>query len=228
MSRIDEIEEKLAATYKAGEQSQELDIPTTQQALEWKSFSRIYINAATELNKHGMQYILPRLQLTGQAVEAALKAYLLSKSIEPKHTHNLVSLYKQCESNGIGLDDKLLSAIVHLNHYYFRDLATETKYKSRYPTPTAEALGGAVPNNETYISIVNILSGQENASPTNGFNDTLEKELDPVDLARLERKPRKVREGWSSEKNFNYIIFKVIILAFIFTAIGMCSTKYMS
>jgi len=54
------------------------------------------------------------------------------------------------------------------------------------------------------------------------------KDLDPVDIARAEHKPRKVREGWSSEKSFNYFIFKLIIFAFIAIAMGMCSTKYMS
>ena len=157
MSKIDEIKEKLSKLYKWGAQSQNVNIPRPLQAQEWFSFCREYIDAATELDKHGFKYILPRIQLTGHAVEGALKSCLLAANRDPTHQHDLVFLYKECEKLCIMLDEKSLGAIVHLNHYYFCDLATETKFKARYPAKNVERLGGAILFNVTYVSIVNTL-----------------------------------------------------------------------
>ena len=83
--------------------------------------------------------------MTGQAVESALKACLTSAQTEPPKHHNLVQLYDLASKHGFTLGDPDLAAIVHLRHFYFRDVATGTRYKTRYPTEQMEQLGGAVP-----------------------------------------------------------------------------------
>ena len=50
--------------------------------------------------------------------------------------------------------------IVHLNHHYFRDLDTNTKYKVRYPTNNAERLGGVVPEVYRYKEVLKSLTKQ--------------------------------------------------------------------
>ena len=47
----------------------------------------------------------------------------------------------------------------------------------------------------------------------NGDNNA---ELDPVDIARQERKPRKIKKSWSVDKQNNYLIFKVIAVFYYF------------
>ena len=46
-------------------------------------------------------------------------------------------------------------------------------------------------------------------------NDDSNDGLDPVDIARQKRKPRKIKESWSVEKRNNYLIFKLIIFTVI-------------
>jgi hypothetical protein len=53
-------------------------------------------------------------------------------------------------------------------------------------------------------------------------------QLDPVDLARLERESGVSNKGWGTGQKFNYLIFKIVIFAFVAVAMGMCSIKYIS
>ena len=97
---------------------------------------------------------MPVLQLTGHAVELSLKAFLASRGIEPPHGHDLLALYKQVEGENCKLEKPTIAALVHLCHHYFRDLSTGTTFKMRYPTKTDERVGGAVPENAVYTSLV--------------------------------------------------------------------------
>jgi HEPN domain-containing protein len=100
------------------------------------------------------------LQLTGQAVELALKGCLAASAVVPPIGHDLVNLVRQVQSHGFELDSSMCAAIVHLQHFYFQDLATGTKFKTRYPSAQFERLGGAVPSNSTFGHIVTVLSNQ--------------------------------------------------------------------
>ena len=160
MSDIEEIRRKIEKIYRAFKEPK-MDVPLPERALEWTRFAKTYIGAASILAREPhLLYILPVLQLTGQAVESALKACLAAANREPPNEHDLIHLYKLAAERGFQLDDFALAMIVHLNHYYFRDLATNTKFKSRFPTKQDERMGGALPRHSTCVSIVHSLIEQ--------------------------------------------------------------------
>jgi predicted lipase len=137
-----------------------VDIPLCLQARIMAQFARDYIAAASTLEREVPQHWLPILQLTGHAVELSLKACLASANSIPPRGHDLIKLYRQAEKLGFELDAPKFAAIVHLRHFYFKDLATGTMYKARYPAKKNEPVGGAVPSNSTFTSIVNALLDQ--------------------------------------------------------------------
>ena len=97
--------------------------------------------------------------MTGHAVELSLKACLVAAGTKP-HGHDLVGLYKDAADLGFQLEDSDIAALIHLQHFYFQDLATSTKYKARYPTISSETLGGSVPSNATFVAIIHSLIEQ--------------------------------------------------------------------
>jgi len=119
-----------------------------------------YIAAASVIEREGPHLWLPMLQLTGQAVELALKACLAATQDSLPVGHNLVSLVRQAQARGLVLDSPMCAAIVHLQHFYSQDLATRTRFKARYPSTKVEHLGGAVPSNSTFTTIVTALLDQ--------------------------------------------------------------------
>jgi hypothetical protein len=137
-----------------------IDVPLKLQARQLGYFARDYIGAASILERHTPQHWLPILQLTGQAIELSLKACLASANSVPTLGHDLIDLYRRAASLGFELDAPKFAAIVHLQHLYFKDLATGTKYKARYPTKQDEGLGGSVPTNSTFTSVVDALLDQ--------------------------------------------------------------------
>jgi hypothetical protein len=151
--------EKITAIYKTIE-NQKISIPPVVQVEMWVSFARQYMTAATLIANQLPHLMLPRLQMTGQAIESVLKACLVAARVESPNHHDLVRLYELTERHGFKLDPFAIAAIVHLNHFYFQDVATRTKYKMRYPTEKMEHLGGAMPENSTFVSIVQILCEQ--------------------------------------------------------------------
>lgn len=159
MTDIKQVRCKIEKLYNAIE-GPTLNAPLEFQAYEWAHFAGEYIGAASILDKEESRYMLPKLQLTGHAIECSLKACLAAANSDPPSNHDLVQLYELAAMHGFQLDEKSLAMIVHLNHYYFRDLATDTKFKARYPTKTSEGLGGAIPGNSTFVSIVRLLIEQ--------------------------------------------------------------------
>ncbi len=135
-------------------------VPTYLQVIEWIAFANDYIAAASILDAQAPQHWLPQLQLTGQAVECALKACIRSVNVEPSKSHDLIDLYEVAVGYDFRLNSPDQAALVHLNHFYFQDVATGTRFKARYPTPQTERLGGAVPTNATFLSIVDRLTQQ--------------------------------------------------------------------
>lgn len=160
MSDIEKIQEKLKQVYgpfwAKGKQ-----VPLVRYAIELGSYAKEYISAASIVDSHGPQLMLARLQLTGLAVELALKTYLAAAGVRPpkkkKKGHDLIRLYKQASQLGLVLAGPDQAAIVHLSHLYYQDLATETVYKARYPAETDEPLGGAVPESAEFDRIVGYL-----------------------------------------------------------------------
>ena len=160
MDETEDIRTKIEAIYNAMPSDKPVELPLgiLADALGYRAES--YIEAATIVDREGPQHWLPVVQLTGQAVELSLKACLAAGEVSPPISHDLLDLYKKTESLGFQLPPREYAAIAHLNHTYFKDFSTGTKYKARYPTTTTEYLGGAVPTNATYVSIVKSLLGQ--------------------------------------------------------------------
>ena len=160
MTEIDKIEKKITAFYDSNDNQPSINIPLPLQVGRWISFSKNYLSAAEVVEKEMLQCWLPIRQLLGQSIELSLKACILAVNKNPSHSHNLIELLRICEKNGFKLENSDIAAIVHLNHFYFRDLSSETKFKSRYPAENNEQLGGVVPNVETYATIVKVLHKQ--------------------------------------------------------------------
>lgn len=154
MSEIDEIERKVANLYRSNTNQPTVEIPPTLQVVSFISFSKGYLSAAEAVEKEIPQCWLPIRQLLGQSIELSLKACIASQGRKPKHGHDLIKLLRDCEQYGLNLESRDIALIVHLNHFYFKDLATETKFKSRYPTKGDETLGGVVPNVEEFKVVV--------------------------------------------------------------------------
>jgi len=119
-----------------------------------------YLIAASILDKRGLQFINPKLQLTGHAIECSMKACIASVGVKPPNKHDLVQLYKVIEKHSFHLDNRLQAMIVHLNHHYYQDLRTGSKFKLRYPTENSERKGGAIPNHSDMVAISNTLLEQ--------------------------------------------------------------------
>ena len=160
MSRIRELKKHLESVYRHGRE-ESIEVPLPIQTLSLVSYAQEYLKAAAYLAALDEPMALPRLQLTGQAVELALKGCLASAGILPPRHHDLVSLFELVEAAGFSLnEDPLLAWLLHLNHWFSKDLATDTKYKSRYPPTTSEGVGGVVPLHANFAAIVSALCEQ--------------------------------------------------------------------
>jgi hypothetical protein len=160
VSEIRRVKELLAKAYRSV-QGDVVEVPRTAQVIQWVSFANDYIAAASLIDEYAHHRLwLPRMQMTGQAVESALKACVVSAGLKVPVQHDLGALCDLAVSLGFELSDPDLAAVVHLTHLYHEDVATGTRYKTRYPTLHTEALGGAVPANSVYVSIVRTLSVQ--------------------------------------------------------------------
>jgi len=157
---IEKIQHQIEKLYKAIEVQPAVDVPPTLKVRQWAWFAEEYIAAASIVENEARQHWLPVLQMTGQAIESSLKACLVAAGGTPPPLHDLVKLYQLAAELGFQLDDSDIAALVHLQHFYFQDLATNTKYKARYPAELSEKLGGSVPSNETFVSIINSLIEQ--------------------------------------------------------------------
>ncbi len=176
MTNVDQIHSRLKRLYEEFEKSS-IRVPLALQAYELAQVAAEYIGAASVLEKESPRFWLPTLQLTGHAMECSIKAYLAAADSPPPSKHDLVELSKIAGASGFALDDASLAMIVHLNHLYYQDLATGTKFKTRYPARAVEQLGGAVPSHSTFVAIIrNIVeqARQQTAPPYQVMFDTLQ------------------------------------------------------
>jgi len=159
MSKIEKVRNNIKKLYKLINESQ-FQIQEEIQALHWAYIAVDFLTAASILEKKGFHFIKPKLQLTGHAIECSMKACIASVGAKPPNKHDLVQLYKVLDKYGFHLDDRSKAMIVHLNHHYYQDLGTGTKFKLRYPTETTEGSGGAIPVHSDMVAISNILLEQ--------------------------------------------------------------------
>src|SRR5262245_64582760 len=121
---IAKIKKQISAGYERFAAERGIDVPLFLQARQLLSGAADYIAAAGILDEDG-HHTWPRLQLTGHAVELALKACLASAGVTPAHGHDLVAFFEQAQQHGFDLDEPSCAALVHLHHFYAQDLATE-------------------------------------------------------------------------------------------------------
>ena len=117
------------------EQALPLDpLPLYMQVLEWTAFAEIYLSAARALETGAeLEHLYPKTQITGHAIECALKACIAAHGATVPQIHDLVDLADRVLELGIKLSDIDLTCIVNLNREYYRDPVTATKFKARYP-----------------------------------------------------------------------------------------------
>jgi HEPN domain-containing protein len=160
LQRILEIQAKLKQAHASNDRPVK-DVPPEIQSLSLVTYAQDYLRAADRVANPELTTALPLLQLTGQSVELALKACLAAAGQEPPRKHDLVSLYILAESLGFSLKDEMhLAALAHLNHWFSADLITETRFKSRYPPPGTEGIGGSIPPHAVYREIISSLCEQ--------------------------------------------------------------------
>lgn len=159
MSDIRRIQQQIRASYIA-RLGQNTPVPLQLQAEQWCLIAQDYMSCATLIDGSSPQRWLPRLQMTGHAIEAALKGCLAAAQVPPPNWHDLVRLYEVAAEQGFQLSDPELAWVVHAGHFYFQDLATGTTFKTRYPASTTESVGGAVPEDGAFQSVVNSLVEQ--------------------------------------------------------------------
>jgi HEPN domain-containing protein len=159
VNKIREIQQQLKEVY-ATQGPGGIDLPLPIKSLLFRTFAYNYSAAAKLVSESTPGLWLVGLQLAGQSVELALKACISVAGVEPPKHHQLVELYCLAADHGFEVSERDQALVVHLEHFYSRDLATETRFKSRYPTDRDEALGGAVPDNSDLLRVVESLCKQ--------------------------------------------------------------------
>jgi hypothetical protein len=148
--RIDDIVRQVRDVYRVRTDADGPDM--------WDYVARDYIAAATVIEESEPQRLLPRLWLTGHAVETALKAYLCARGLEWHGTngHDLIGLLKLADQAGVEVADRDVAAIAHLHHIYYEELVAaeagnERRFYARYPRGS---FGVSTPANAEYVAIV--------------------------------------------------------------------------
>ena len=159
MSKIEKAQSNIKKLYELINDPS-FPIPEEMQALHWAYIAVDFLTAASILDKKGPHFTNPKLQLTGHAIECSMKACIASVAVKPPNKHDLVQLYKVIDKHGFYLDDRSQALIVHLNHHYYQDLGTGTKFKLRYPTETSERSGGSIPPHSDMVAISSTLIEQ--------------------------------------------------------------------
>lgn len=153
---IDQIHQDIRRLYDKCEASG-TDVPPPLVAFDFASTAREYIHGATVLAAEaGTPLSRPIVQLTGHAIECALKCYISAAGTKP-HGHDLVALCKKAFELGYSFDERDVAAIAHLSHMYFEDLKTGTRYKARYTAQKDEPSSGTVPPTTWFAQQVDAL-----------------------------------------------------------------------
>lgn len=146
MFKIEKIKSQPEATFrKAKPQEHSGPVPSELSVLEYFCFVKEFLKASEIIQKEEPNLFVQKLHLAAQSMELAMKAGILTCAEEPKPIHDVVKLTEKLEDHGFSFTQTHLSTIVLLNHYFFQDLFTSTKFKSRYSTKEQESPGGPMP-----------------------------------------------------------------------------------
>jgi hypothetical protein len=136
------------------------------QIRDWIAFAKQYGKAAALLDELPDPLELPRGQLFGHAIECALKAFFTAKGKPtPKGSkgHNLVAMAIEAEEFGCRITELQAIAIVQLSSEYFQDIATESKFKTRYPLNHPETRASIVGSFDELRGVVESICTQSQA-----------------------------------------------------------------
>jgi HEPN domain-containing protein len=158
ISRIKEIEARMTGLLKDLSYSE--PNLSTWMVREWIYFAQQYIEAASLLDDSLITDNPAKLQLSGHAVECAFKAFLLVVTQSSPKSHNLLELGKYAEFSGCHVTELQALAVLHLSLSYSIDIATNTRYKARYPTPETEANVRAIPSHRLVVELVESVISQ--------------------------------------------------------------------
>jgi hypothetical protein len=159
VNKIRELQQQLKDVY-AAHGPRGIDLPQPIRSQLYRSFACSYSAASKLVSESTPGLWLVSLQLAGQGVELALKACISVAGAQPPKHHQLVDLYCLEADHGFEISEREQALVAHLDHFYSRDLATETRFKARYPTDREEALGGTVPDNGDLCRVVESLVKQ--------------------------------------------------------------------
>jgi hypothetical protein len=146
MSRVREAHDRLAPFLRDRAKLTSIR-SSARRVAHWLHFAQTYCAAAVALEEIADAHMLPRIQLYGHSVECAFKAFLVAKEqVLPRGTagHDLVNLAAIAEKQGCYVTELQAVAVVQLSSLYFRDIASETLYKARYPSKHSESRANLV------------------------------------------------------------------------------------
>ena len=116
------------------------NVPRYLHAVEWLGRSDMYLAAAEELAREPDLFSFARIQLSGHAIECALKAAIVTFGRRPERHHHDLSVYADTAlALGVRMSEPELVIIVNVNQHYFRSLWSGAKFKARYPTEKFES-----------------------------------------------------------------------------------------
>jgi hypothetical protein len=167
MTQIEKTKDKLEALFKNSGFQNGSELPNEFRVLLLFTYAKNYFLAAEIVEKEASYLFMQSLHLLGQSMELALKAFILACNEQPKEIHDLVKLTTKAENLGLTLVQIENSSIVLLNHYFFQDLSTQTKFKTRYPAKAQEMSGGPIPDQKVLKGIFDKLVSQANTKCVN-------------------------------------------------------------
>jgi HEPN domain-containing protein len=145
MSRILEVSQRLSGLLADAAFVIEDSKPPFMVVRDWVFFAEEYISAASLLDSQLHERQFARMQVSGQAVECALKAYISTTGHPiPKH-HDLVALCDLAETSGCHITEMHAVAIFQLSLHFYQDVGTGTKFKARYPVSRYESSRQPIP-----------------------------------------------------------------------------------
>lgn len=159
MDRFSKVREDFSKLYKPGSFETIQPKSVEQQAFSFACYSIDFIQAAGLIDR-GYDLWLPRVLLLGHAVECMLKSCILLDGNQPKSTHDLLLLCEGICAASYEISDAHIAFVAHLQHTYYRDFLTGTRFKCRYPTDKSEAVSGVLPSTESFAEILDCLRKQ--------------------------------------------------------------------
>ena len=126
----------------------------------WVSFAEEYLSVASVIHSHAPRRTRARMQVSGQAVECALKAFLVASKLIPPASHDLIQLCERAEEASLLVTEIEASAIFQISLDFFQDIGSGVKFKARYPSATTESFRLPVVQHHVVIEAVNSICRQ--------------------------------------------------------------------